>query len=291
MVVVTERVQEIPNGQQVGVGDRQGYYMFAIMVHCAKCLAGSDARGKVPGAPTPFRSQRAQQCSPLRLALLIREAHHPAHALGLALPEHETGPRGQVFGVLQEAEAHGGSVPRPQPVPVHAHDLGRLAHRLAVDDGLWEGAQGCRVGGWRERQAGFCSRMHQGTSSLLSCRGGCGKTGPSARNRPELSPLGASGPPFFMHPRSHLVPGLDGGGVREHGDLGLKLPAGAAVQAGVRQDHAPPHAAALDLLQCQGSGLACHHLLLLEREVGGASGGGGVEGRGSSGTMQMRQEC
>ena len=57
-----------------------------------------------------------------------------------------------------------------------------------------------------------------------------------------------------------LVAGLDGGGVREDGDVSIKLPAGHGGVLGIHQHHTLAYSPPPDLLQGQGCCLACHHL-------------------------------
>lgn len=57
-----------------------------------------------------------------------------------------------------------------------------------------------------------------------------------------------------------LVTGLDGGGVRQDGDVGVELPAGAGLAPFVQQYHALPHLISLYLLQSQRCRLPRHHL-------------------------------
>mmetsp|Transcript_39503 Transcript_39503/g.87888 ORF Transcript_39503/g.87888 Transcript_39503/m.87888 type:complete len:268 (+) Transcript_39503:422-1225(+) len=69
-------------------------------------------------------------------------AHHDADALGLPLAEHKARVGHQVLGALDEAEAHACAVSGSQPLTVHGHHPGSLAHNLTVDDGLVAGLDG-----------------------------------------------------------------------------------------------------------------------------------------------------
>ena len=55
-----------------------------------------------------------------------------ADSLGPPLPEYHLGSSSEELGVLDEAEAAGGPVPRPQVFLVHVRDGGRLACAIAV---------------------------------------------------------------------------------------------------------------------------------------------------------------
>ena len=55
-----------------------------------------------------------------------------ADSLGPPFPEHHLGSSSEELGVLDETEAAGGPVPRPQVLLVHLCDGGRLACGAAV---------------------------------------------------------------------------------------------------------------------------------------------------------------
>eukprot|EP00955_Chlamydomonas_euryale_P064172 358873-Chlamydomonas_euryale.AAC.1 len=94
---------------------------------CGDCSCGGCGAAGAGGAT-------GQVCA--RLVELVLGLHDDADALGAAFPEHKARVGGDVFGALDEAEAHACAVAGAKALAVHRDDARGLANDLAVDDRL-----------------------------------------------------------------------------------------------------------------------------------------------------------